>query len=220
MTAYRAALEVYTREAAPDRWLFLQKQLQNTYVGLNDWEAVARVGFEVFGQGFDDNEVFSLTGSALHEKRYRFEDAYSLIRSWAGSHPDDISARADLVECSLTTGRFGDAVRLAPDLLAADGLGTSTKLAVQAQRVAALVGDGKRDEAPSGLATIKRMVSEEPSGFNVTWEFAGTRHFISNSPVFGSSRTQLLKLFDALEGKDRDTILAGIDQIDVTALAQ
>jgi hypothetical protein len=48
--------------------------------------------------------------------------------------------------------------------------------------------------------------------FKVEWVFDGTKHFISQTEKLSPYRDWLVKLFDAIGGKDRETILKGLKE--------
>jgi len=220
VASYRASLEVFTAEADPTRWLEIQRSLISVAWQLEDWETLVRTGRDILRRDPNDAEVFSVTSRTLQGKLYRFEDACALIKAWLESHPSDVSARADFAECHVTTGRFADAASMIDGLLGTERLELSMQVALRALRTAALIGEGDGDQASSELRLIRRIVSAQPNEFKVTWDFAGAMQFVSISPAFSLSRPQLLKLLEALEGKDRSGILVGLDQVDAAALAR
>jgi hypothetical protein len=63
---------------------------------------------------------------------------------------------------------------------------------------------------PGKIETLLERIAAQPEDFRVTWTFSGTRHFIGQHPSLAPHRAWLQQFFDAVEGQDRQAILAGL----------
>jgi hypothetical protein len=144
---------------------------------------------------------------------FKFHEAFSLNQQWLARRPDDISTQADFAEKHFTTGRFEGCERRITELLAKPEVPTKTKSALRAIEIADLLALNKTNKIPIKIEALIAEVSRQPVEFKVEWSFSGTRHFIGQNEKLTPYRVWLISLFDALAGKDRKTILKGLQEV-------
>jgi WD40 repeat protein/tetratricopeptide (TPR) repeat protein len=115
----------------------------------------------------------------------------------------DSGGKTDLTEACLTSGRYQEAQQLAAELLArADKppkLSDSQRLAMHFMLSAALLLDGKADEAKRAMAELRDYQKSLAAEFRQTWSYRGTRHFLRTHEIDNSTRGALLGLLDSID---------------------
>ena len=91
----------------------------------------------------------------------------------------------------------------------------SSKSALRAIEIASLLADNKASQVPVKVDNLIAEVTRQPAEFKVTWGFDGTRHFIDQNEKLLPYRPWLGELFDALVGKDRDSMLTALQSVRV-----
>jgi tetratricopeptide (TPR) repeat protein len=161
----------------------------------------------------NNESAYLLASELYHEMLFKFPEAFSLNQRWLARHPKDISTQTDFAERRLTTGRFEECERRINELLAKPEVTASSKSALRAIEIADLLALNKADKIPARIEALIADVLRQPVEFRVTWSFQGTRHFINQNEKFSSYRDWLGRLFDALAGKDRETILKELQAV-------
>ena len=154
----------------------------------------------------DDGEAYQRANWLYHEKLSDFGAAFALTRQWLERHPEDLFAQGDFAERHFTTGRFVEAKERLTALLANPELDPQIRIALQALEIATLLA--LNDPVPQRLERLRAAVQSQPQDFQVGWSFAGSKHFIATDPRLAPRRAWLQTLFTALEGENRDAILA------------
>ncbi len=210
VAAYRAALEVRTKELLAPQWAQTHKNLAAAAMALEDWEQVLKSYRNALEFYTDYQDAYLNLNRVLHEKLYRFVEAFELNQQWLATHPDDESAKMNFAEAHLTTGRFDKAEQLFLGFLETPQLDVSSAIPLGLLHMAALVGQQEGDAVPARLEELKALMTQQAEDFSVGCSFAGTKHFISQHEAFATSRDWLLPLLDACSGKPRDDMLVAI----------
>ena len=218
--AYREALKVRTREQLPELWVTTQKSLARAYYLLQNWLEAAECYANVLTLYPENEEAYIVESALYDQKLFKFDEAFALDQHWLARRPDDLSAQADFAEAHFTTGRFAECGQRINALLAKPEVPVSTKTALRAIEIANLLALNQSGQVPTKIEMLLGEVSHEPAEFKVTWNFDGTRHFIGEDEKLGPYHAWLAQLFDALESKDRDTILKALQDVRARFKAQ
>ena len=73
-------------------------------------------------------------------------------------------------------------------------------------------GAQKPSQVPSKIEALIAELTHQPADFNVTWVFDGTMHFVDQNKKLARYRAWLKQLFDALESKNRDSMLKALQE--------
>jgi len=211
VAAYRAALVVRTKESLAPQWAQTHNNLAETAMVLGEWEQVVTSYRNVLELYPDYADAYLNTNAVLHEKLFRFAEAFSLNEEWLKTHLDDESANMNFAEVHLTTGRFSDAEHRFAELLNNPKLDAQTANPLRLLRVASLAGQKKMGEVAGYLKEIRDSLGQQPQDFTLSWPFEGTKHFIGQHEAFAGSREWLLPLLEAFGGKPRDDMLAAVE---------
>jgi hypothetical protein len=211
--AYRAALEVWTKEKSPADWAFAQKRLGMTYADLKDWQQASEAYAEVFARYPDDKEAYGRLAALYHDHLFQFDRVFAITQQWLARHSDDVAAQADFAEAHFTVGRFAECRRRIDALLARPDVPANIKPALRAIEIASLMAEGKSKEIPAKLDALISEVSGQPAEFKVAWSFDGTRHYVEAGNTRPPDRDMLEKLFDALGAEDRDMMLGALNNL-------
>jgi tetratricopeptide (TPR) repeat protein len=210
VTAFQQALEVYTREHLPLQWAQTHNNLARTYVALEDWPNAAASYANVLQIYPDYTEAYEAAGRLYHEVLFQFPIAFALNQQWVERHPEDWSALSGFAEKHFTTGRFAECAERLATLLANPAIESRVQVALQALAIANLLARNQGELVPGTIETLLERIAAQPEDFRVNWAFAGTRHFISQHPGLAPHRAWLQQFFDAVEGQNRQAILAGL----------
>ena len=212
VAAYRDALKVRTREHLPQDWAATQINLAKTYFLLRNWFGAAESYANILILDSNNEEAYTRASGIYHDILFEFEKAFSLNQQWLARHPDDISAQADFAEKHFTTARFDECAQRINTLLTKPEVSASTKSALRAIEIADLLALNQADRISTKMEALIAEVSSQPAEFKVGWAFDGTRRFISQTERLAPYRDWLGKLFNAIGGKDRETILKELKQ--------
>jgi len=212
VAAYCEALRVYTRVQSPQRWAVTQNNLAKAYYLLRNWLGAAEAYANVLTLDPTYKEAYTRASALYHDILFKFEIAFSLNQQWLAQHPDDLSAQADFAEKHFTTARFDECERRINALLAKPEVSASIKSALRAIEIADLLALDQADRISPKMEALIAEVSSQPAEFKVGWAFDGTRRFISQTERLAPYRDWLGKLFNAIGGKDRETILKELKQ--------
>jgi tetratricopeptide (TPR) repeat protein len=213
---YRQALTVRTREQLPQDWAQTQNNLANAYFLLRNWLDAAESYANVLTVYPDEEEAYTRASALYHDVLFKFDKAFALNQQWLARHPDDISAQADFAEKHFTTARFDECERRINALLVKPEVSGSTKSALRAIEIADLLALNQADKIPARMEALITEIARQPAEFKVGWVFDGTKHFIGQNEKLSPYREWLVKLFDAIGGKDRETIFKGLQEAKVS----
>ncbi len=208
--AYRAALEVRRKESLAPQWAQTHNNLAEASLALEDYEQVVTSYQNVLELYPDYQDAYLTTNSVLHEKLFRFEEAYTLNRHWLEAHPTDNTAAINFAETHLTTGRFEEAERRFTELLAAPELDVSHAIPLRLLKMAAVMGQQKGETVPQQLEKLKALLSTQPDDFQLDWSFVGTMHFLGEHENFATSGDWLVPLLEACSGNPRNQMLTAL----------
>ncbi len=206
---YQAALTVHTQAVFPIHWAQAQMNLAKACVVLPD-DRCAADGFAAVLQVFPDwKDCYDKAYRRYHDKIFLFAQAHALSEQWLARHPDDLDVGANFVESHLTTGRWA----ALPGQLAKvfSKLPPAVQVPLLAIELSALTAQNQTREATEARKALRQLVSAQPAEFQITWTFAGTRHYLQTEPRFAPYKQKLLSLLSALEQPSRDAILAALD---------
>ncbi len=209
MDVYRAALTVHTQAVFPLDWARAQMNLAQACVLLPD-DRCAADGFAAALQVAPDwEEGYTQAYVRYHEKLFLFAQAHALNEQWLARHPDDLGVGTNFVESHLTTGRWA----ALPGQLAKvfSKLPPAVQVPLLAIELSALTAQNQVQKAAAARMALRQLVSAQPAAFQITWTFAGTRHYLQTEPRFAPHKQKLLLLLSALEQPSRDAILAALD---------
>jgi tetratricopeptide (TPR) repeat protein len=206
---YRAALTLHTQAVFPIYWARAQMNLAVACALLPD-ERCAADGFAAVLQVVPDwAEGYNQASFRYHEKLFLFAQAHALIEQWLARQPDDLYVGTSFVETHLTTGRWaalpGQLAKVFPKL------SPVKQVPLLAIELAALTVQNQTREAAERRKALRQLVSAQPAEFQISWTFAGTRHYLQTEPRFAPHKQKLLLLLSALEQRSRDAILAALD---------
>jgi tetratricopeptide (TPR) repeat protein len=213
---YRQALTVRTREQLPQDWAQTQNNLANAYFLLRNWLDAAESYANVLTVYPDEEEAYTRASALYHDVLFKFDKAFALNQQWLARHPDDISAQADFAEKQFTMARFDECERRINALLVKPEVSSSTKSALRAIEIADLSAFNQADKIPARMEALITEIARQPAEFKVGWVFDGTKHFIGQNEKLSPYREWLVKLFDAIGGKDRETIFKGLQEAKVS----
>ena len=211
VAAYRAALEVRTKESLAPQWAQTHNNLAEAALALEDWEQVVTSYGNVMELYPDYGEAYSMTIAVLHEKLFRYGEAFGLNQQWLEGHPEDLSGQMNFAEAHLTTGRFSEAEQRFAELLNGSELDAQATIPLTLLSVVSRVGQNKMDSAAGQLHDIRGLLVKQPEDFLLGWSFEGTKHFIGQDEAFVNSRDWLVPLLEAFSGKPRDEMLAAVE---------
>jgi tetratricopeptide (TPR) repeat protein len=213
VTAYRRALEVHTHESLPFRWAQTHSNLAQAYAHLEDWASAAASYAAVLTVYPDDKEAYDTASYLYHEMLFEFLQAFMLNQRWVEQNPADLSGISDFAERHFTTGRFTECEQRIALLLANPTMEPSVQVALQAIQIANSLALGKSALVPGRIDALIESIANQSEGFKVRWSFRGTRYFISNNDTLTLYRPWLMRLFDAVEGADREAALSALQEV-------
>jgi tetratricopeptide (TPR) repeat protein len=217
VTAYRAALEIRTREQLPRQWAHTHRNLAQVHMDLGAWADAAASYMFVHVVYPDDDTVYQAAHVLYHERMFEFAHAFALTEQWLERHPEDHSALRNFAELHFTTGRFSDGEERLTALLATPIVEASSDIALRAIQIANVLALGKTDLVAGHLDALVARLVDQPEVFTVQWSFHGTKHVIRHHDQLSPYRPWLLQFFEALEGPDRRAILSGMQEARASA---
>ena len=213
VVAYQEALKVFTLEADSQRWKLLQEFLADSYLKLEDAVSAAGAYANVLQVEPDNKDAYSEASRLYHEVLYDYAAAFALHQKWLAGHKDDAAVLPYFAETHFTTGRFAECVTRVNALVGSAYVKPSTKIALRAIELGALLAQGHGEAARGKLDALIAEVKAQPLEFKAAWSFNGTRHFIEQEEKLAAQRAWLLRLFDALGSPDRDVMLAALREV-------
>ena len=202
-----------TRDTLPPQWAQTQSNLAQAYMHLEDWINAAASYAAVLTVYPDDKKAHGTASYLYHERLFEFPRAFMLNQQWLERNPADVVGQSDFAEKHFTTGRFSECEQRIALLLANPAVGPSTQVALQAIQIANSLALGKTDLVPGRIDTMVEGITSQSEGFKVEWSFKGSRYFINNSDTLAPYRPWLMRLFDAVEGDDRNAILSALQEV-------
>lgn len=214
--AYHAALEVFNQVNAPRLWTIIQINLARAYYQLHNWADAVEEYRKVFTFDPDNKQAYEGMGLLYHDRLFDFDKAFLLHQQWLVRHKEDISAQADFAQAHFTTGRFNECEQRIKTFLTLPEATVSTKTALRAIEIANYLASDKSSRVHGELNLLLTEVANQSTEFKVDWVFDGTKYYIDHNEKLLPYRPWLKQLFDALKGKDRDTILKGLREVQET----
>ena len=206
--AFKLALAVRQKEYDARGWAQTQENLADAYYLLKDWENALDCYANVFGENQGLEDVNTRLSGILHERIFKFAEAFELNGHRVKLNAEDLSAQSDFAETHFTTTRFSEADTRINALLANPKVETSTKTALRAIQIANGLALGK--SATVNLNSLIALIAAQPPEFQVGWSFRGTLHFIETNDKFTANRAWLQQLFAAFAQENRDAILKAL----------
>jgi hypothetical protein len=154
-----------------------------------------------------------LETTVYHETLFEFPRAFMLNQQWLERNPGDLVSQSDFAVRHFTTGRFTECDQRIALLLANPTVELSVQVALQAIQIANSFALGKSTLVPGRIAALIESIANQSEGFKVRWSFRGTRYFISNYDTLTPYRPWLMRLFDAVEGTDREAALSALREV-------
>jgi tetratricopeptide (TPR) repeat protein len=209
ITAYREALEVFTRERNPENWAETQDNLGKAYLLLKNWKDAA-VCFENALSVPSYKEDYRSLASIYRDTKRLFENAFELRQKRLSRFPQDAPALADFAETQFTTGRFPEFSQRIQPLLTDPEFSPSSKVALRMIEVANLLALDNADQVPAALAALHKTISGQNADFRINWSFSGALNFINREERFVSYRPWLNQFFSAAREENRDAVLKAL----------
>src|SRR5262249_2979770 len=128
VTAFRQAMEIYTRAETPRRWAIVQSNVAKTYMLLQDWPNALSSYLNVLQAYPEYQEAYQAASYLYHEVFFQFPQAFALNQQWLEHHPEDLGALSDYAEKHFTTGRFAECAQRLTALLANPDVAPPTAL--------------------------------------------------------------------------------------------
>ena len=203
VSAYRAALEVRTREQLPQQWAMTQNNLAKVYILLKQWQEAAGSYANVLTLYPNYEAGYQALASIYHERVFEYEKAFGLHRKWLAQFPQETSVLPDFAETHFTTERFTEFSERIKPLLADAELSASAKIALHMIEVANLLALDKAAHVPNALTVISKSIAEQKADFQIGWSFSGTLHFINQKERFVRYRAWLNQFFGIAQGENR-----------------
>jgi len=214
VAAYKAALEVRKFESLPLQWAQTQNNLAEAYYHIEYWQDSADCYRNVLKVYPDYKKAYQMAVYLLHEKLFKFYDAFVLCKEWLEKHPDDVSERAQFAENCFTTARFDDSSKQIKLLLSKHDLEPSVRIALRAINIGNMVAMNDPNLAKNlEMETLIAEVANQPEDFNVEWTFNGVKHFINEAEKLIDNRNWLLEFFKSFEEKNRNAIVDVLKQL-------
>ena len=189
--AYRDALSVYTKAQLPQDWAATQMGL-GTVLSDQGSRTSGANGLKLFAQAVES------FGSALTVYTKR-----DLPQQWTAT-------ASNLTEALFLSGQQVRTRSQLEELLAYEGLGTGSRIALLYISVANSVARGERKQALTDFETISHALGQQGADFFLTWDFSSIKTFIDKNPIFGSHRQWLLPLIETFSSGRRDDMLRAI----------
>ena len=187
--AFRQALLVRTREQLPQQWATTQNNLGN---------ALQEQGRRTSGEAGERLLVQAI--DAYRQALLVFTPDH-LSRWWA-------TARSNEAEVQLALHRYEEAAEAVSQVLAEE-LDASTRIVALGYAIAAGLAMGSADVSDR-VEELLGVVAAQPQDFRiVSWTFEATLRSLGGDPEV-PHKDLLIRLFQALEAPDRDSLLQGL----------
>jgi hypothetical protein len=210
--AYRAALQVYTKNDLKQDFARTVTRLGMLQAGQNDWPAAAQSleqAIEIV-PNYDANLV--RLEDIYHNHLFAFEKSYHLAQRLLALDRNSTDWQLNLAEEELTTLRFTEcAGRL--------GKLSASKLSAQQSATVGLLlftceyGAGRGSASPASLRSLLDMASELPA---LDADFSGTKYFLTNTLPFAKSGEAWPALFQHFIERNGAKMTADLHQIQNT----
>jgi tetratricopeptide (TPR) repeat protein len=211
--AYAQALKVNTREARPEKWAETQGNLARVFVLQENWPSAAKAFANVLIVNPQDETAYQLAAYINQEILFNYTEAFRLNQQWQENNQDPLSTQADFAVRHFTTARFIDCEKRITKLLAHGDKDAVTEIVLRVVEIANLVALGKANLVLGKIDLLIATVTNQTEDFHVESLFDGIRNFVRQYEGFSFNRNWLEHLFDAIENKDRKTILKELQMI-------
>ena len=211
VAAYQEALLVWTREQRLQQWAMAQNNLARAYFNLKEWTSAAPLYQNVLEVYPDFRPAYERARFLEHDVLFNYQRAFKLSQTWLQRNPNDLSAAADFAEKLFTTGSFEESERRTSSLLSDVRVEAKLKIPLLAIEIANLIVLKRSTEVPARIQNLVGLLGAQPADFRVQWSFEGTKHFINQSQQLAANKDWLLRLFGAMSGANRDTIVKDVN---------
>jgi tetratricopeptide (TPR) repeat protein len=213
VAAFRNALEVRTFEFLPVGWAQTQNNLAQVYTALEAWPNIAACYANVLMVYPDYEEAYKRASVIYHDGLFDFPKAYRLNKNWLDRHPNDLEAKIKFSEKQFTASQFSDSEQSIV-ALRNEEVAPGLKIPLYTIEIANLVALNKISAVSAVFKTLKIDIAKQPEDFKVSWIFEGTKHFVSQNSALAPYQEWLVSLFQALEGENRDAIMASLENVE------
>jgi hypothetical protein len=125
--------------------------------------------------------------------------------------------QSNLAETYFISGQFVEAEKALGTLLrdpdAASNIKANTQIALEAIEIATLLALGRTGAIFQKTEVLREVIAKQPRQLGLSWNFEATKHFISQNEALVPFRDSLVGLFDALQERDRNAVLASLQAL-------
>jgi tetratricopeptide (TPR) repeat protein len=148
-----------------------------------------------------DADIYASLGYAFNRWEGKYAEARENFRKAMNLEPENIGFKMDFAEAHFTTKLFSKAFSLANEVLEAQNISTHDILPMRFISIAALLFQGKRDEAFNELREYIEYYKSLPQYYELSgWSYEVIKTFIrKNTDLSEPDKTLLLDLIDILE---------------------
>lgn len=216
--AYRQALLVVSPKDFSEFWKETRIHEAEVLLALHRYDEAAETLYQVLNKFPDHQPAFELLGMALNNQLFDHQAAVELTRSWLSRHPDDLHARLALGEQLFASKIFSDCNGEISSLLEDLKLSAGDRVVALGYAIAANLAIDSADVS-NRIEELLGVVEAQPQSFSVSWMFDGTLHSLGEALQI-SHRDLLVRLFQALQAPDRDSMLQGLRDVKKAILAE
>jgi tetratricopeptide (TPR) repeat protein len=213
VAAGEAACAIFNVDSSPGGWAEATNIISEARLGLDRPQEAAKGFAEVLSVEPANLRALSGLSYIYHEILFDYDEAFRLQQHWIRVYPDMVEAEADNAEKHFTTKRFDECERLIAALLRREGLDPGIGVSLRAIQIANLLALGKPDSVGLKIDSLINFVKTQPPGFEVSWHFNGTAHFIGKEERFAKHRDRLLQMLAAVKAGQRDIIIDELGKV-------
>jgi tetratricopeptide (TPR) repeat protein len=207
--AYKNALEVDTRVDNESDWVLAEEGLGIVDMQLKNYEAAAADDELALQARPDSITTLDRVSNIYHEHLFRFDLALADDQHRIQLDPSP-ETRMDLAEANLTTDHFDVCLQQAA-MLPDSVLSPQLIVVRDTLQLACQWASGNKAAAVTAEKSVSSLAATVKTH---SWTFAGTIHFISDSPAFATGRTAWIALFTALQTGDSSGMSAALQQLE------
>jgi len=159
----------------------------------------------------NSKDVYALTqlGAIHHEYKFQFEKSYNYFQQVWRLMPRDFSTTANLVEASISAGKFEKAEQLAKQIMT-EAEDNNLILNAKLFTCIGLYLQGEEMRAKAELRDLISFHESLPDDFKNTWQYVGTVQYISDRDGIDSEIKQfLIRMIDFLQNKIELSVFQG-----------
>lgn len=201
--AYRETLQLFTKTDYPDNWAMAQTNVGEVCAFEGNYLAAAAAFESALDVNPSDEKLLAAAAALYHDRLFRFERAFELEQRELKIHSSS-ETRMEFIEASLTASKFPVCIQEATSITDPDAT-----LLEMSQATGVLIRDTIKlgcqwgaGEIHDALLTLRGLSLKTSALQKSFWSFAGTLHFLSESPIFERARESWLQLFDSVQKGD------------------